>query len=126
MKNHVTSLELAKQLKEAGYPQIHDCEFIWWKDPEKGITKWMLTMHADKFPQVTTPRTSDIVSAPLATELLEQIHLLPRTAPTKFYISMALDIFNVEDLIRGKFVQSHSLPDALAEMWLYIKKEELL
>ena len=68
MKNHVVSLELAKQLKKAGYPQ--ESEFSWTCRPN-----WEIVHERDMMnPQFTI--ATPPVAAPLATELLEQ---LPRS-----------------------------------------------
>jgi len=124
MKLHVTSLELSKQLKEAGIKQ--ESEFCWWKNEED----WILSN------QRFYPRGCEIYSAFLATELLE---MLPQWIPSKNHQEYEYELVVTKEndgkvYVVGyyepaehdstlEFFEDKSLPNALAEMVLWCKKE---
>lgn len=127
MKNHVVSLELAKQLKEAGYPEAQ--RFYWVKpsSAQKPFVVSRLNM------QQRDPDTLEIsIAAPLATELLEQ---LPASVEDEEFGLAEIHIYKQEQdkwlviydteegTILSKECKNKSLPDALAMMYLYLKKE---
>lgn len=136
MKNHVVSLELAKQLEENGYPQ-KDSLFKWSFDRES-TPQWEIVCNQDRMWD-----EYQLLAAPLATELLEQLPvgiepkddkdefvwnltilkmpLIPKK-PEEWFVSYSALGINKE----YKYFQSVTLPDALAMMYLYLKKEELI
>lgn len=123
MKNHVVSLEIAKQLKEAGWDK--KTTFCWLEIDDE----WILDLYAnDKYNDVYT----SIIPAPLATEILEElpdkITLNTRThwlwiGKMKGY-EMSYTTHDDGDMPIA--VDDESLPDALAKMWLYLKQNNLL
>lgn len=127
MTSHVVSLDLAKQLKEAGYSQQSEFYFR----PTGSI------YHGDGHP--TLP---DDVAAPLSTELLEQLPETIYDEDESSGMKYDLDIWKKEGLyhvaywwdedtrrlsnVKHMKFSDASLPNALAEMWLWLKKENLL
>jgi len=142
---HCVSFELAKQLKKAEYPQ--ETEFYW-------CDKFPLVSSApiiiDKITRekrktgngggaiyfeklAVDALMNNIYPAPLATEVLEE---LPRfignsnyelTIVHKSYGNYCVSFY--DDGTESSYSEEQfdrSLPDALARMWLYLKKEELL
>jgi len=123
---HVVSLEPAKKLKEAGYPQ--EGRFWWFYD--KFDHKWKIKTYPAR-----TKRTGTFV-APLASELMER---LPEEIITKHTYSLNIgkwnDRYNVtynweegndSGSLEGAFQSDNNLCDALALMWLYLKQKGLL
>lgn len=115
IEKHVVSLEIAKQLKEAGWTK--ETEF-WWVIYDKD---WFLA-HIDE----GLTDTNNQIPAPLATEILEElpkgkIRILNRYKHYEVY-------FEHDDKlpIDQQYITNMSLPEALANMWLYLKKEKLL
>lgn len=146
MTSHVVSLELAKQLKEAGYPKV---SAFYYSGDNILIYGEQEPVKSLKLPYV---------AAPLATELLEQlpeevnyysnrdkkdikIYLRIRKFDDGFGVDYSTRIqgYNLEQLLKKEVRKNFgslsevailktgsTLPDALASMWLYLKKEELL
>lgn len=129
MKNHVTTLEISKRLKEKGYPQSSE---LCWTQKNKVIE----TLAAHRFGEFKC-------SAPLATELLEQLPAYLEKEKTdekdselwmltmaKFNGSGGRTPYYVTYELHGGHLYIHqhsdSLPDALAEMWIYLKENNLL
>ena len=113
MKNHVVSLELAKQLKEAGYPQWSEKYWCWNPGVEAVLAD-------NDMGHRTGIGNQMFCSAPLATELLEQIHkeiiIEPYAGEWRIW---------EREHVYQYFIRK-SIPDALAEMYLYLKNENLL
>jgi len=131
---YVVSLELAKQLKEAGYPQRKGL-FYWCKQnpyypDEKPI--WLLYSYPISYRKKKPLRGSDydtsnnplyheILAAPTSDELLDKL-------PEKYDMC-----FGVEGYIylcgkRKKYIfdKETNRPDAIAELWLRAKKDGFL
>lgn len=123
------SLETAKQLKEAGFSQ--DSPFNWVEYSSEYMPKVFFSEYG-----LDTVRYIKICSAPTTDELLEE---LPITIPyfdkqgnlgmckhEKGY-SVYYEVENdyEKSSIFNVFV-NESLPEALAQMWLWLKKEGLL
>jgi hypothetical protein len=115
IKNHVVSLEISKQLKEAGWKK--ETEFWWSREYEQD--KYELTRSYSRF-QSADPLPH--LSAPLSTEILEE---LPRTGDIKIttYPSGYRVFYDVKS---GYGVSEESFPDTLSKMWIYLKKEGLI
>jgi hypothetical protein len=114
MEKHCVSLELAKQLKEAG-----------WK---KRVKSWWIKQSNGKYQLwVGSYIVKDKYPAPLATEILEE---LPREISIKQYPesdSVRYQVgHNTDKMGLQTFRYSNSLCDALAEMWLYLRKEKII
>lgn len=117
------SLELSKQLKEAGYPQ-KDSDFTW---------------SGDKlFPAVKGVEFTEDTAAPTADEILDQ---LPSTIEEveidgDNYGMCELAIWKEEKDYSVNYLDEDSYPelqetedvlaDAAAKMWLYLKKQKLV
>lgn len=132
MKNHVPSLDLCKQLKEAGYPQERATYFRWLNFGDLIDGKDFRTLLSENFN--SEDDTKEWYAAPLATELLEQ---LPREINDEEWGDCTLVIhpwiknkwnvgYNAEEGEPFYDVDNASLPDALASMYLWLKKEKLL
>jgi hypothetical protein len=120
---HCVSLELAKQLKEAGFPQ--EGEF-WWVLFE-GEKEYVLFYKPESWGFGRT--VIDKIATPLATEIIER---LPDFIINKNFLSV--DIFELVKLRDSylckygviKSLQDTNLCNVLAQMWLHLKKEGLL
>jgi len=129
---HYVSLEIAKQLKEAGYPQ--EGEFWWTSYYEDSFGTFRLyedeEFHLKFKPPIMYTEESKFKSyvAPLATEILEE---LPRQVILNGW-NCVLEIrpYGTQEFEvvyyhphHFKNEEAYTLPNALAKMWLYLKKE---
>jgi hypothetical protein len=125
MKNHTVSLRLAEFLKEAKWKK--GTEF-WWrqlKDPDAN-NDWELGCYVNE-------DEYKVLSAPLATEILEELPRIIHKYDNNFFIrcSRHKEMWCVyyyyygqgsyEELLDNYRVYDKSLPDALAKFWLYLK-----
>lgn len=134
LEHHVVSLELAKQLKEAGYPQ--DRVGFWWT---RWSDKWELTMvpNDDDFVAITGG-SIERRKAPLASELMIQ---LPKRFFNPNFKETHLDFLHVGPELKSgwlvvydnhNFIEERtetwdeSLPNALAKMWLLLKEIKIV
>ncbi|MGZ3593433.1 MAG: hypothetical protein ACXWOL_16300 [Ktedonobacteraceae bacterium] len=118
------SLELAKQLKEAGYPQV--TAFYW----VITLTQdYHLSWYDGELPQVLKER-NDCYSSPSAEEILDQlpedikhrgILIIMKSEINKTWKVSYQDVASEEEDIIG-FAENF-LADAAAKMWLHLKKE---
>jgi len=150
MKNHCVSLEIAKQLKGAGWKK--EVYFHWinstYDDGYEGEGRWYCdgkwqilantplisngytTEFLKDYPgnnyssELTTEKISKIIvlPAPLATEILEE---LPKNLDI-LYDETGFVVWSCNPLERVALTSDFSLPDALALMWLFLKKENLI
>lgn len=123
LENHVVSLELAKELKENGYPQ-DDSLFYWWFNGKE----WFVAIKTDSWSQLhnmPSPLKLDRMlpkgtafPAPSNTELLKKLPVFTRGEKTG------------NDWYQCSHGQIHfsneNEANARAKMWLYLKKEGLL
>ena len=122
MNNYVTSLELSKQLKEAGYKQ--EGEF-WWAETSKGN----LLCSRETTDIISTDDLESTYDAPLASELMER---LPKELQIKKFEDFyqitfpAIEMNRIAPNDEDALIQDENLCNALAKMWLYLKKEGLL
>lgn len=97
MKNYCVDLEIAKELKDNGFPQN---SYFWWNKTRCSIT------------------------APTSDEILKE---LPKEIKTKrdcYRIDIGYDIVKkVWYCGICEFFEDKKLSNALAKMWLYLKKE---
>lgn len=129
LEQHVVSLELAKQLKESGYPQK---SLFYWRE-------WV----ADGVSEIkTTDGDEDLndglgvvklYSAPLASELGEQLpdnidgmDLCSLKESDGRWTIYYQDNESFEQKKFSEFRPRDTEADARAKMWLYLKKENLL
>lgn len=116
IEQHVVSLELAKQLNEAGWKK--ETQFVWAK-----------SLHTEGYFLLDRKTAEDIVepfvfSACLATEILEE---LPIDINGRLLtIVEGNGIYDVDYGINWHGQQDKFLPNALAKMYLYLKKEGLI
>lgn len=126
LSNIVVSLELARELKEVGYPQ--ESLFYWeWTTPaDEPYCGASVTTKEAKYSCKEDPHL-DWLAAPTATELLSE---LPTDNDTKDLLTIhrhwQTKEFHVEYEDTGVFQRDKSLPNALAKMYIYLKKEGLL
>ena len=125
LQDQVVSLELSKQLKEAGYPQ----EGIWWWIKGKNHMKGKIELSLDN-PSSTVGfvHWSKIAVAPTVAELGEA---LPKRYASMIndndnegYQAMCWCMSNEPRDIKPMYAPTEA--DARAKCWLYLKKENLL
>lgn len=136
MKNLVVSLELAKQLKEAGFPQ-RNCTFYHYFNAGKPtgaiVTGDMYRDVDDDF------LNNKLLALPLAEEILERLPEIISTDPNelvgtvKGYLTIQkLGYYEVGyTLVSGEMLfesveAKESLAEAAGKMYIYLKKEGLL
>jgi len=116
---HCVSLELAKQLKEAGWKK--ETEF-WWNLEKNAI--WNV-FHKNNFNNgveqtglIGALKPCSFLSAPLATEILEELPCFVKMWKTEM---RGTAVGYLDEIFDGD-----NLPNTLAKMWIYLKKEKLL
>ena len=129
MDKHCVSLELAKQLKETGWKKKTE---VYWDITAQRIT--------NKHNFDVTNYPLNFIPAPLATEILEELPIfIDGDKEFNLHIKKVVNndyIVKYEDggsmTYEGKsgeedyYQCDESLPNALAKMYLYLKKEGLL
>jgi len=128
MEKHCVSLEIAKQLKEAGFKK--ETEF-WWVMPNfldtnkefRIALKDNAVYQALNFGGLLKEQIIAFYPAPLATEILEEL-------PVGYYATRLLDkddkFYKCINSDFTKDFNGDNLADALAKMWLYLKKEKII
>lgn len=119
------SLELAKQLKEAGYPQIG--HFIYRRcrrwDGKKDVDYWVLMEKFEK------SRIDDYLS-PTADEILERLPTSIEYLGKVCYLHIDAQFerwyVHYADEIHFTGQENENLTNLLARLWLYLKKEKLI
>lgn len=122
LENQVVSLELAKQLKEAGYPQ----EGLWyWTGDITNEIELRNSIHWS-----SGQRFKKVYTAPTVAELLGKIPF------DNARLEKIVTAYGGKEVYRAKHIidykgNSHNEDennpaDAMAKMWLYLKKEKLL
>ncbi|HYD35530.1 MAG TPA: hypothetical protein VD999_05660 [Vitreimonas sp.] len=135
LEQQVVSPELAKQIKEAGYPQ--DSHFWHWFDDNKkyiGITDWLsITELNPGHGPSDVAKYKNYIAAPTVAELGEKLPGLINYKGLKnlyasFYKSVLFECgyFDVDDKSYFESSEDKSEADARAKCWLYLKKEGLL
>jgi hypothetical protein len=116
MEKHTTSLDISRQLKEAGWKK--ETEFWWYVSSLGGkpnlVPKSNLSVNK---------KLVKLYSAPLATEILEELPMGLHIIKGISYIDGKFQVFTIDE---EQSEPDESLPNALAKMWLYLKKEGLL
>jgi hypothetical protein len=125
MQSHTTSLEVSKELKEAGWKKETKCS---WTDAYRVDGNFDLV-------NISFLKCSgkNVYPALLSDEILEELpqgvykessyYLVIHPTLTGWTVEYRYRIFTDEVLC---CLEDKSLPDALAKMWLYLKKENLL
>lgn len=121
------SLELSKQLKEAGYPQNMDWIYSWYCS-ESDCEERELQTRDDNYCE-SCGRVVEVILSPTADEILEQL-------PARLKDGDELEMIKYpEKYVVGYWHEADqwsmaeediSLADSAAKMWLYLKKEGLL
>jgi len=123
IENQVVSLELAKEMKVLGFPQ----DSFWsWQLHKKWKTKQLILSMAK-----TKPEIFDFYSALTVAEMGEA---LPRRINgyklTIYLLQDGWDIlyyhYKEKHNLLGIEIQEEKFSDAMAKMWIYLKKEGLL
>ena len=126
-EKHCVSLSLARRIKEAGWKK--ETEFCWIQD---ALGQWKLVnIHYLDSDDCSLGEFNSKISAPLATEILEE---LPSEIENYAELSISKDSNNfyyvqyqgVDNETCGEFFRDKSLSNALALMWLYLRKEGLI
>ena len=132
MRHTCTSFKLAKELKKHGFPQ--DGVYRWEKDDKGKISTcigWIpISDHKEA-----------ICAAPLAEEILKELPVIIKRADEIFNLRIFRDIYSLTnpkefyivsyETLNGTCLnapdnfdgEADKLSDALAEEWLYLKKE---
>jgi hypothetical protein len=137
MEKHCVSLEIAKQLKEGGFKK--ETKFWWIKtcyiDNNGNAERWILDIPKD------IDKKREKILAPLATEILEELpdYRYRKDISYDSFLSIEKTHTKKKGLVHYevnyRYIKNHliatkniddSLPNALARMWLYLKKENLL
>jgi len=137
MEKHCVSLELAKELKEAGWKK--ETEF-WWEEWIKNAhTPYKSYLVREKRNIPYLEGRMEYISAPLATEILEDLpayitqgkweHILKILKIEKENYSVNYtnnECRSLGDCFCRQMFVDKPLPNVLAKMWLYLKKNNLL
>ena len=139
MKNHVTSLELSKELKAKGFPQE---SLFYWNKWSHHTEPWLLTKSEQAFYKKEGAKDPEwVLSAPIATEIGLPIvisqngedHNLNIYRPSQFLKGVDLSLGYQVGYENGVFshdnidIQSApTLQEAMAKMWLYLKDNGLI
>ncbi len=126
---HVVSQGLAEELMEAGWPQ--EKSTFYRKQDSEGGEPYIVAGNSRYMASA-----GFVLAAPLASELLERMppyfirsgHLytlivLPKEPAGGYCARYIRNRFNTH---MGGFGHAKTLPDALAKLWLHLKKEGLL
>lgn len=109
-KNHFVSFELAKQLKENGYPQ--NTEFYWWEDKNDEYT----TRSELCFGKPIYLNDINVYAAPLSSELGEEL---------RKYLLRNIWSSEIKEAIDNCGLMIDEC-DNRAKMWLYLRKNGLI
>lgn len=115
------SLELSKQLKEAGYPQEASHYWCWNPNVQPNLAV------NDQGHRPETGGNDMFCASPTADEILDQLpelkgwDLLVKLYSPDWYI--VYELWHGDSLYESIGQWDDSLADAAAKMWLYIKKE---
>lgn len=116
LEKQQVSLDIAKELKEAGYPQ----EGLWWWVYGKHQRKWFISIG------IHTSKKEERYVAPTVAELGE---VLPSYFGSCSLISTIGErIFKCVITPKSrefKQITANTEADSRAKMWLYLKKEEI-
>jgi len=133
MKKYCVDLEIAKELKENGFPQSTEIVWCYYYDSNvrSGERIWGI-MKYDKFDKINTQ-----ISAPISDEILKelphQIKIPCKYDPSLDYLcdltiyknanDFEVGYSNVYSLALELSFKNYKLSNALARVWLYLKKE---
>ena len=132
MDKHCVSLEIAKQLKEAGWkePTIHQ-----WSDNYYGVLTFGKPAENFKgeYRIVDSPVMLDDTEypAPFATEILEELPFIITDSENRSYLltieriegNYWIRLIAMDNAQRYFGAVDKSFTNALAKMWLYLRKE---
>jgi len=122
ISEQVVSLELAKEMKELGLPQ----DSFWsWQIHKKWKTKQLILSMAK-----TKPEIFDFYSAPTVSEIGERLPNLITIhngagAKNNMWCIIYDESYKTYNGV-NQLEYSNNFADAMAKMWIYLKKEGLL
>ena len=134
MKDIIASLEMAKKLEKSGWTQ-HSSLFYWMTDQNK--VRKPVIFEESKYPD----RYGDCFDAPTAEEILKELPEALDKDRKNFHAGTisGLNMFRLDDKwtvrysYRGEekteikcYEFSDTLADASAQMWIYLKKNDML
>lgn len=119
LNEHVVSLELAKKLKEAGYPQ--ESLFYWWDIKRDRLCSELPTGDYDK---------NNYISAPIASELLEELPRFIGDKEALLYLTKADDHYISGYMTKSSYLEikkvGKTASESLGNLWLHLKQQGLL
>ena len=136
LENEVVSFELAKKLKELGFPQ-DKCSHIWLiycghDDMVELVSEQSNKINYDKSDCYTE------YSAPLSTEILRELpnKIFYNFETLAYGLVMSISRDSLKDFIVGYYrrgmkeacieIRETNLVDALAKMWIWLKENEYI
>ena len=139
IEKYVVSLDLAKKLKEAGYPQKGG-GWYWYSSIENAL--WRL-MFLDEFDGEFNQDIETFLKAPLAEEILEELPKMIYWKPavgnlniTGYRLTIKKDTFetgcyhvgykNIDRIVWAGNFRDNKLSNALARLWLWLKENGYL
>ena len=121
MKEHCVDLELAKELKENGFPQ----NSIYYELFQKSLK---VTENDDWFKEYKNQKCNKLIKVhiPSSDEILKELPNITKDGILKIY--QMISCFEVRyspysSNCDSKMIKDKKLPNALAKMWLCLKKE---
>lgn len=123
MEKHCVSLEIAKQLKDAGWNKKTK---FWWCLKGELLAGYELRYFNEPKSYIEQ-FCKDVISSPFATELLDDlpreisINQYPENDSVRYQVG-----YNKDKMALQTYRYSNNLCDALAEMWIYLKKEKII
>lgn len=130
MKEYCVDLELAKELKENGFPQ--ETYFYWdnrWYYPPVASDPIIIDEEMTLYLSKNAEHVSDPYSAPTSDELLKELPRFINTIGCLTITEGIEDNWAISYLSNGEYthnsiqILNKKLANALAKMWLYLKKE---
>ncbi len=125
MKKFCVDLEIAKELKEAGF--LQDTIYVWYRCYSDGKLKWFHGIFDEN------DKVNKQISAPCSDEILKELpfeingYVLEIIRYENGTIEADYIRYGLIDEITDYLIQSKELfykaPNALARLWLYLKKE---
>lgn len=129
MDNYVVDLEIAKELKKEGFPQ----EGLWW---------WQFTYEIKYTPRVKSgkyvPMGFKNCIAPISDEILKELPLHLEKKDNFYWLNISREAYDANSkrsyyeisydnwenkCLDAICIEDDKLSNALAKMWLYLKKE---
>ena len=130
---HVSSLELSKELKEVGYPQLGE---FWWVKVQLSGGKHSWELFYQKDPD---DKVNEHIVAPLASELMDRLPIIIQAHKEKFFLRCSrlhngdwLIYYyyygqgDYEEILNNNKIINNNLCNALAKMYIYLAQQRLV